>query len=137
MIEGTNQVVVLVGGVLAILATLAGGWFKWGRPRAQQTAAVSEAILGRPEVTDRSGAVIQPAQAGMVAQVSELKIEVRTLVDTHLLVRGVVQDIKDVKERVKVLEDARVEHVVSRAESAAAFSAIEAAVKATPEQESP
>lgn len=132
MIESTNAVVALIGGLILIVASLGGAWLKFGRPKAQQRDAVSEAILGRPEVTDRSGAVIQPSQPGMVAQVSELKIEVRTLVDTHLLVRGVVEDIKEVKDRVKVLEDARVEHVVSRAESAAAFSAIEAAVKADP-----
>lgn len=146
MIEGISNTVVLIGGVLSIVGILAGGWLKWGRPKAKQAEAVSEAILGRPEVTDRSGAVIQPAQPGMVAQVAALTDTVRELVNMHQRVDGVEGEQKAIRAevaefrieiggRVKVLEDARVEQVVSRAESAAAFSAIEAAVKANPDNE--
>lgn len=132
MIAHTNEVVVLVGGVLSIVGLLWGGWLKWGRPKAQRAEAMSEAMLGRAEVRDRSGALIQPAQPGMPAQVAELTDAVRELVQMQHRVDGVEAQLAAVDGRVKVLEDARMEHVVSRAESAAAYSAIEAAVNATP-----
>lgn len=137
-LQSANAWLAAIGGVLLIGGTIAAA-IKWGRPKARQAEAVGEGILGRPEITDRSGAVIQPAQPGMVAQVAALTDTVRELVNMHHRVDGVEvaqaemrAEIAAVDGRVKVLEDARVEQVVSRAESAAAFSAIEAAVKAPP-----
>lgn len=127
--DGTQQVVAITGGVLAIVGLAGGWWYKWGR----QMTATSEAILGRAEVTDRSGAVIQEAQPGMPAQVARLTEMVGRLADMHHRVDSVENRLGRVEERVEVLEAGTVERVMTKVESATAFSAIEAAVKATPE----
>lgn len=134
-LDGTREIVTIVGACVAIAATVLGAWFKWGRPKAVQAEAVGEAILGRPEVRDRSGAVIQPAQPGMVAQVATLTETVRALVDMNQRVDRVEGEVAEVKNRVSILEDARVEQVMSRLDSASAFSAIEAVAKSTPPDE--
>lgn len=129
----------VIGGVLLIVGTLA-TWMKVGRRSAKKVEAVSDAILGRAEVLDRSGAVIQEAQPGMPAQVKALTEAVAELVNltnrldaTDKSVAEVRADLSVVKKDVQTLKDARLEHVVTRVESAQAFAAIEAVAKAQPE----
>ena len=80
-LQTTQTVAALVGSLLAIVIGLITAWVKWGLPKQRLNAAANTAILGRPEVKDRSGAVIQPAEPGMVAQVATLTETLRELVD--------------------------------------------------------
>ena len=134
--DATQQLVAVVVGCLTVVGLMAGWWYKFGRPMA----ATAEAILGRAEVTDRSGAVVQEAQPGMPAQVAELAKTVRVLVEMNRTVDGVVadvavlrSDVASVSDRVTVLEHGAVERVASKVESAQAFKAIEAVALQQPD----
>lgn len=137
MLDSANAVTALIAGIVVILGAVGGWWYKRGRPKVRQVEAMSEAILGRAEVRDRSGAVIQKAQPGMPAQVAELTEAVRDLVKMQHRVDIVEDDVRDLQGRVTVLEEARLEHVVSRVESAEAYRAIQAAQRAASPDDQP
>ena len=125
--------IVLVGAVTGVLA----GWFKVIRPRyvrwqKRQTAKM-DAILGREARYDSiTGELVQPPLPGIGVRMANqeqgliaLALTVEKIADSH-------ERLNNHEARLKALEDARVEHVVSRAESAAAFTAMEAAINANP-----
>lgn len=132
------RVVIGIGAVVGLVA----GYFRWAVPRMQRNEAMSDAMLGRPEVKDRSGAVVQPSQPGMPARVAELADAVKELVQMQHRVDKVEAEQNKLAARVDDLEgvtsqlqQAHLERIVSRVESTQAWGAIEAAAKATPPDE--
>lgn len=129
MLDSTNAILTLIGSLAALAALMGAWWYKYGRPMT----ATSEAILGRAEVKDRSGAVIQPAQPGLPAQMARIAETVEQLVQMNRRVDDVTADVAElrgevaeVKKDVASLKDAHVERVMTKVESAQAFAAIEA-----------
>lgn len=100
------------------------------RRQARTIAALADAILGHEEVRDRSGAPIHEAKPGIAARMSSVD---RKLDEVAALARRVTrleEGHASLTGRVSVLEDARVERVVTQAESAAHWRAVEAAHQA-------
>lgn len=111
VIDSANEWLGLVGTVVAIICAVVGLWVKYGLPRQRMNEAANTAILGRPPVKDRSGAVIQPAQPGLVAQVAELTKVVSSLAETNTRLDTMKRDTSDrfhaLEVRVEALEDDR------------------------------
>lgn len=118
----------------AACAALAGGW-RFLRPKVQAVrhkgVAVTDAILGRPAHYDSiTGQELLPAVPGIGVrlafqeeQMSLLTASVSRIADSH-------ERLENHESRIKHLEEAAVERVVTRAESAQAFRAMEAAFNA-------
>lgn len=148
-VDKIPQAVILAAAVAGALALLwkhgRNAWRTYRAGRAKITA-VGDAILGREAVVDTiTGKEIAPALPGMGVRMAhqEQQMEAITAAVTRLasqqeaiveLKRG--QD--EHEERLQRLEQASVERVVTKAESAAAWRAVEAVAKsgdADPEAE--
>lgn len=88
------QPLLWIGAVVAALAAIAGGFLAF-RGISKRLEAIGEAVLGKPEVLDFSGAVIEPAVPSIQARVSNLE---------HMIQNG------DQEKRVQALELWRDEH---------------------------
>lgn len=64
------------GAVIAALVTIVGLFVVFWRI-SERLKAIGEAVLGKPEVTDFSGAVIEPAVPSIQARVTSLETLVR------------------------------------------------------------
>jgi len=123
--------IVLLGAVVGALALL---WTKVGRRswRAYRSArtkvtAVSDAILGRDAVVDTiTGREIAPALPGMGVRMAHQEQQMEAITAAVTRLASQQEALTDHERRIKALEEASVERVVTKAESAAAFRAIEA-----------
>lgn len=70
-------VIGIVVGVLTILGIIV-GVVKFANKVFKQMDAIAEGVLGRPEVRDRSGAVIEKALPSIQARVSSLEDMLKT-----------------------------------------------------------
>jgi hypothetical protein len=132
---------------LTAVVAAVGGWVKWLRPRfhkiVDEIAKVRDSILGREAVRDSiTGAEIAPALPGMGVRMAHqeqqmelLTVTVTKLVDQQMQQQKLEQRVEEHEGRIAKLEADQVERVVARAESAAAFRAIETAIKAAPDVE--
>ena len=119
-------------------ATLLGvlfGFLKWVRPRmksaASDTAAVRDAILGREAVKDSiTGRELAPALPGIGVRMATIESAVALLADQG-------GRLDSLEHRVESLEEARVERVVAKVESAQAWRTMEAVANATPPDDTP
>lgn len=130
--------VVAVGG--AILS-----WIRWGRPRwrklVEQIVGVRDAILGRDPVRDTiTGAEIEPALPGIGVRMAhqEEKTDritgtLEKLVDQQETLIKLHERVDGIDVRVRKLEEGAVERIVTRAESAEAFRAIQAVAGQNPD----
>lgn len=99
--------------------------------------AVRDSILGRPALVDSiTGEERAPALPGIGVrmahqekQMSLLTEAVATLAESHVRIEHVESEVRDLTGRVTLLEEASVERVVNRADSAAAWRAVEAVAK--------
>ena len=122
----------LVGIIYAASVKIRKAWHR-GR---QETVAVRDAILGREAVCDSiTGKELAPALPGIgqrmantEAQMAVITEAVAKLADTH-------QRLDKHEQRIEKLEAASVERIVTRAESAQAFRAMEAAINASPDED--
>jgi hypothetical protein len=113
---------------LAVAATILIGacyatWRRF-RPGMRRAGAALDAIIGKEAVTDRSGQLIEPAQPGLVhrvATVEEAVVEFRHMVG---LLTETQHTLTEHGARIKALEDARVERLVTQAESAHMWRAV-------------
>jgi hypothetical protein len=127
----------IIGGsaVLGIVI----GWLRWVRPRLRhlfdQIGAVRDSILGREAVTDSiTGAELAPALPGVGVRLAEQEKHLGILSEAVATIAQSHARLEDHEGRIVALEAAAVERVVTRAESAAAWAAMEAATKATPDE---
>jgi hypothetical protein len=136
-------------GFLLLTAVLGaiGAWVRWIRPRwrkarAKWTMAV-DSIVGREEVRDSiTDEVKIPALPGIGVRMAAverhgemLAVAVQKLVDQQVHQEKLERRVDRIEADVEELKSARVERVVSKAESIAAWKAIEATAKATPDAE--
>lgn len=131
--------IILTAAVIAALAALwkygLKAWRAWRIARAKVTA-VGDAILGREAVVDTiTGKEIVPPLPGIGVRMAhqEQQMEAITAAVTRLASQH--EALKDHESRISRLEDAAVERVVAKAESAAAWGAVEAIAKAQPPDE--
>lgn len=136
-----GQITAIGASLVAVLVGLAAFWLKVLQPRLEKAAhflaRVDETINGRPAELDSYGRPRSPAipalaeqQAETQAQMRELTTAVRALVEHTQQLDEVRTIVVDHDRRIGKLEEAYVERVVSRADSALAWRAVEAAVRA-------
>ena len=120
MLDNTQAVVAITVGGIAILGTLF-AWLRWVAPQLKQwqweRRAKNDVLIGRPASLNRITGEHIPALPGVADKIETLAEAV------HELVSG---RIENHEERLQALEAAAVERVVTKAESAAAFRAMEA-----------
>ncbi len=143
MSDAQNWVTFLLG--LAALLGVLVGWLRWVRPRIRrgksEVTAIRDSILGRDAIVDSiTGREIEPALPGVGVRLAAtekhlgvLAESVASLVLMHERIDRVEMHDKVQDARIDKLEEASVERIVSRAESAAGWRAMEEAVKATPD----
>jgi hypothetical protein len=134
---------------LALAAALGvlGGYFRWVLPRYRRlrsrVVAAWHSIFGRDAILDSTtGREIEPALPGVGMRLADqardlslLTESVAAIAKSHARLDDLDIARLDHENRIVKLEEAAVERVVTRAESAAAFRAMEAAVKAQPDEE--
>jgi hypothetical protein len=106
-----------------IIGAIYGTWRRF-RPGVDRVSAALDAVVGKPAVNDRAGNVIEPSQPGLVhrvATVEEAVVEFRHMVG---LLTETQRTLSDHGVRIKALEDARVERLVTQAESAHMWRAV-------------
>lgn len=90
------QPLLWIAGIASALGIIIGGFIAFLRI-AKRLDAITEGVLGKPEVVDFSGAVIEPAVPSIQARVSSLETVVR---DSN----------QETRQRVSALERWREEH---------------------------
>jgi hypothetical protein len=155
MIDNINESTTLIIGVCTAVALLAGGykvlWYGKGNPRRPglllafliDLRGFRDAILGRDEVLDSiTREVIKPPLPGIgtrmahqETQMELLTVTVTKLVDQQVFLQGIAERVDSAESRLDKLEAAAVERVVAKAESTAAWRAMEAATNAKPDVE--
>lgn len=125
-------------GVVVIVAALAGLWFKFLRPRlhraGQFLGRIDETINGRAETRDHYGKLLAPAVPALADRVGELTDVVRELVSHREDLDSMKAAVDAHENRITRLESAAVERVVTKAESAAAWRAVEAVAQRDPDE---
>lgn len=127
-----TEAVPLALGIIALLTAIV-GWLKWIRPRYRAgrntVTAITETLLGRDEIVDAAtGRVLVKKQPGMATRIDTVERALVALSDQH-------RTLDDHEKRITALEEATVERVVARQESALAWRAMETALKSTPDEE--
>lgn len=155
MIDGISTTAQLVIYVCTAVTLLAGAykvlWYGkrnpyrpgWIKGFFVDLRGFRDAILGREEQYDSiTREVVVPALPGIgvrmanqETQMSEMTRAVTQLAETHTQMAEVRAEVKELNGRVVKLEEAAVERVVAKAESAAAWRAMEAAALAKPDQD--
>lgn len=114
---------VFVAGVLGIVSAVFAVW-RAVQPTVRRGDAAFDAILGEPEVLDRAGKVLRSAQPGLVARTATLELAVATLVDQETRIASAEHILKIHEARLAGLEQAGVERIVTKAESAQMWRAV-------------
>ena len=137
-IDDTDRLAGLIVSSIVILGAVL-GWIRYVRPRMRRgyrrIVAVFDAILGREPITDSiTGKEIAPAQPGIGVRMATTEENLRVLAEAVAKIADSHLRLDDHEVRLKNLEDARVERVVARAESAQAWRTIEKAIQAEPDE---
>ncbi|MAE64165.1 MAG: hypothetical protein CMJ18_07800 [Phycisphaeraceae bacterium] len=137
---GVQELIAIAVGVTTLLGAVGAFWVKVLKPRIEagrkEATAVRDAILGREPITDSiTGREIAPALPGIGQRMATVEQALVTLADQGRRLGDLEDEQIDHGERLDKLEAAQVERVVTRAESTAAWRAMEAAVQAEPDQE--
>lgn len=146
-----------IGALLSMLA----GWLRWGRPRIRKAksdgVAMRDAILGRDAVVDTiTGTELAPELPGigvrmahqeqqqietsrqmetMAIAVTKLVSQQHAIAELRSEVTGHAEALAEHAEQIAELKAASMERVITRAEAAQAWQAMEAAIKAQPESD--
>lgn len=130
---------------VAALLSLVVGWIRWVRPRYRNGkrtfTAVVDTLVGREAIVDpitqrELAPAIKGVGARMEATEQEQKEQSRQLAVMAQAVAKIAEShvqLDQHEQRIRALEEAAVERVASRAESIAAWRAMEAATLATPD----
>ena len=117
------------------------GWLRVVRPRIRKARATltsaQDALLGREAIIDSiTGREIAPALPGVGSRMAHqeqqmelLTVSVTKLVDQQQHQIALERRVDGHEDRIKGLEDAAIERVVGKAESASAWRAMEAIAK--------
>lgn len=132
--RAAGLVLTLIGIIAAVVA-----WLRWVRPKlrrgTEEVVAVRDAILGREALRDSiTGREIQPALPGMGVRMAhqeeqsrDQRAQLQILTDAVTKIADSHELLNNIERRVAALEDAAVERVVTKVESAEAWRAIAAA----------
>jgi hypothetical protein len=117
--------------VLGVLAILVPVYVKWVRPKwrafRRDVIAGRDALVGRDAILDPvSGTRIADALPGIGKRMENFETALVTLAANQSV-------LVNHEDRIMALEMAATERIITRAESGAAFSAMEAAYRSTPE----
>lgn len=143
MIPDITAAEAIIGFIVLNVGAFA-GFLKWGLPKYRKARSTGRAVVATLVGTDEirnpiTNELIHPAQPGVGVRMSNqerttelLAVTVTKLVDQgqHQLV--IESRVDDLLDRVVKLEEATVERIVNRADSAAAWRAMEAAANAEP-----
>jgi hypothetical protein len=147
MLEQTNALLGVAGGLVVLLGALF-GWLRWIRPRARRAAsrvgAALDTIAGREAIVDNiTGRELAPALPSIGERMDTMERTVSLLAQQQA--HQAVQDreiatlagrVDAVENDVQQLKDGTIERVAARAESVAAWRAVEAVAK-QPADEAP
>lgn len=134
------QAVSGIGMGLVVLLAAIGSWVRWLRPRVRkigrEVTGVRDSILGREAIHDSiTGKEIAPALPGVGVRLAENERHLSVLSDAVAKIADSHVRLEDHESRIQKLEEAAVERVVGKAESIAAYRAIEAAAQASPPED--
>lgn len=137
MIDGLSQSTELALGLGGLLVMVAGG-LRWARPKWRQfkndALGARDALVGREAIIDRaSGREVAPAIPGIGHRMATVEQVLVTLVDNEHRLSAAEDAISSLRADVTRLDAAYVERIVTKAESASAWRAVEAAIDATPD----
>lgn len=126
----------------AALAVVVAGWAKWFLPRWRKVwrraNSALDTIGGSDAIVDpSSGRELRPAQPPLGTRLASLEDAVVQIVGVVTEMSELRNTVSQHEERLGSLEHAAIERVVSKAESAAAWTAIAEAQKAPPPPEEP
>jgi hypothetical protein len=132
----------LLSKLLATLLTLLTAvfaFFRWVRPRLKQAAsdiqAGRDALIGRDAIHDTiTGRELVPALPGIGVRMATTEQQMGVLTDAVAKLADSTLRLDDHDNRLRRLEEGVVERVVTRAESTAAWRAVEA-IATQPEHE--
>ena len=135
--------ITLALGLCTLVGVLVSFWIKWLSPKVRRAGAevteVRDNILGRPAIVNEiTKKEVAPAVPSLGAQIAGLGEAVRELTKSHARLDSLesrVDKVEGYEPRLMALEAASVERIVSRAESAAGWRAMEAAALAQPDEE--
>jgi hypothetical protein len=124
------------------IATAVGVFLRWVRPKMKQAAsdirAGRDALVGREPVFDSiTGAELVPALPGIGVRMSTTEQQMGVLTDAVAKLADSSLRLDDHEGRLKRLEEGVVERVVTKAESAAAWRAVEAVANGTTPDDTP
>lgn len=127
---------------LGILAIVVPVWLKWGRPTAKALVkdfrAGRDALVGRDAVLDSmSGRELAPALPGIGKRMENFEQALTTLAENAVTLADNQKVLLNHESRIMALEEGAVERIVSRAETTAAFGAMEAALRSQHDPDEP
>lgn len=131
----TAENVAVAVGILTILGIVIGA-LRWMRPRWRSAArtwvAFRDTFLGRDAIMDTTtpGREIEPALPALGVRMSKVEIAVAQLAEQH-------RRLDNHEDRIVNLEQARVERVVTQAESAAMLNMVERLHEVDPRPDPP
>lgn len=115
----------LVTAVVALAAAL-----RWLLPRLARffgsVTQTFETINGKAAVVDHSGREVEPPVPGVQVQLADIKAVVSDQSQQNTRLTAIEAEQVDHTHRLTRLEEAHIERVVTRAESAQAWAAVEA-----------
>lgn len=111
----------VVGGAIAVWVFV--------RPAVKRSRAVADAILGEESVHDRAGREIQPARPGLVSRVGSVEHTLALLVETNARLENHEGRLDGHDAAIRELQEQALERIVTKAESASAWRAVEAVAK--------
>ena len=137
-IDNTDRAVGLILS-LAALGALLVGYVRWLRPRWRtfwrEIRAIRDALLGREAITDSiTGDERVPALPGLGVRMASVEENQTRITEALVKLADSHELIQDHENRIKALEAAAVERVVTKVESAQAWRTIEKAIDAEPSE---
>lgn len=113
------------------------GWVKWLRPRLRETKrdsiAIRDAILGRDPVVDSiTGKELAPALPGIGQRMATVEQALVTFAQNQHDLEVLRSRVDEHDTEILALKNAAIERVITKAESVAAWQAMEAAANAEP-----
>ena len=130
-LDATQTLAAIAVAAVTLVVSLY-AFVRWLRPRwalaMWKRRAKDDFLVGRPATVNRITGEITPPLPSAAERMDHLADLVASSLDNR-------ERLDNHEGRIKKLEDAAVERVVTRAESAQAFRAMEAAIKAHPDED--
>lgn len=133
-----NELILVSISAATLIGLLYAG-LRWARPRwasvRHDVRAGRDALVGREPIVDSiTGKEIAPALPGIGQRMATVETALIALVDNERRLTHLETTVEGHTEALKELRESTVERIVTRAESTAAFRAMEAAINADPEE---